>query len=466
MQTILSIDASIKPAQALVVQITDSDITILEQHFVPSDTEEALFQNLEALPKLISAQWTNAIIFVPGKDYVSLNLELPFKDPKQLGKVVRHEVQDIVPFELDSFTLHHKHVGSLNGHGEDIHVGLFPKLYVSTLLSKTRPVGLDPFIITTPAASLQGLYEFHGENLSENSAIVLEHADTIYLAIFIDKALVTDRSLTRAGQTSAQINSSIELAIKNAEDRYHRSIPILYHICEAPSPIFQPLSKRELKALSMSTLFPSVTRKASLVALMGSIFAQDYPAPAILTNFRTGEFTFTPSFAALISGLRDLLPYIATLILISFIGLFTWYLVRDHQIKTLQNALDSEIKKIIPDFHADPGNEADALQKLSTSLQDSLKVLGSPLAASPLDVLAAITEDISTVDGALTRRVSIKNGEARVEGTVPDYKTRDKVEASFKKHKSVFCSIKNESPSSSSKENARDFQIILRLCEQ
>lgn len=469
MQTVLSIDASVKPAQALVVQIRDKDVSILEQHFVPADSDEAFLQNLQELPKQIQTRWNNAILFIPGKDHMSLNLALPFKDDKQLNKVIGLEVQDQVPFDLDSFTVHHRHVGSLNGSGEDVHVGILPSSSLQTLLTSTKSAGLDPFIVSTPGSSLQGLYEFHGETLAENAAIVLEHPDTVYLGICIGKKLVLDRSLSRHNQNDSMLNASIELAIKNAEDRYHVVIPTVYHLSDDTTPTFVGIQDREVKTLSIATLFPHVTRKASVVALVGAVFAQDFPAPQILTNFRTGEFTYSPSLSALLNGFRSLLPYIATVLLIGLIGLGTWYTVRQHQISALQENLQGEILKVVPNFSAEPGQEAPTLDRMSAEVQNSLKEIGSPLIASPLDVLSTISEELAAIEGATTRRVTIRNGEARIEGTIPDskiYKTLEKLEAAFtKKHGKIFCKAKSETPGTGSRDNARDFQITLGLCE-
>ncbi len=468
MQNVLSIDASTNPAEALVVGIDGQNISVLEQHFCHATSDHDALSQLKEIISTIKTPWNNSILFLPGNDHISLNLSLPFGEGKQLSKIIEMEVQDVVPFEVDEFSLHHRHVGSLPDGDQDIHVALYPKSKLASVIEESRAAEVEPLIITTPGSALQGLYETHGESLEANTAVILEHPDTVYLGIIVGKKLISDRSLPRNAYSTAAsslINADIELAIRAAEERYGITFDTIYHFSDDTVPTLRSAPNRVVKQLSVLTLFPSIGKKVSPIALLGALFAQDFPAPQILSNFRTRDFAYAPRLSELKRGLSDLAPYLITLILVALVALFTWYWVRNHRIQTLRSTVVSEINSIIPDFSAPEGEEATALQKHASTLQDLLKDLGSPLASSPLDILSIISEDLASVDGVATTRITVKNGEVRIDGTVPNYKTLDRLESTFKRRKNIFCRVKNSAPSAGSRENTRDFQMTLGLCE-
>lgn len=469
MQTVLSIDASSNPAEALVVGIEGNELSILEQHFCPvHESSGGILSNLQEIISSIKTQWHNSILFLPGNHHVSLNLSLPFGEGKQLSKIIDMEVQDVVPFEVDDFALHHRHVGRLADGEQDVHVALYPKTNLASAIDHTRSADFEPLIISTPGSALQGLYEMHGESLEENATIILEHPDVVYLGIIIGKRLVSDRSLPRNAYSShatSLLNADIELAIRSSEERYGTGLTTIYHFADDTAPTLKVLPERSVKQLSVLTLFPAIGKKVSPIALFGALFAQDYPAPQILSNFRTRDFSYAPRLAELMRGLRDLAPYLITLALTALVAFGTWYGIRQHRIDAVRETIQNEVKAIIPDFSAPAGEEAATLQKRASDLQDLLKDLGSPLASSPLEILSIISEDLSSVEGVNTTRITVKNGEVRIDGTVPNYKTLDKLESTFKRRKNTFCKVKNGSPSSGARDNARDFQMVLGLCD-
>ena len=467
MQTVLSIDASTSPAEALVVGIDGRHLSVLEQHFCPAENIEAFIENLKELIASVKIACTNSILFLPGDNHLSLNLSLPFSEGKQLSKIIDLEVQDVIPFELTDFLLHHRHIRSHGQGEEDVHVGLFPKSTLSLVLKHSKEADFEPLIISTPGSALQGLYELHGENLAPNAAVVLEHSEITYLGIIIDKKLVLDRSLPRASYSSAasHMNADIELAIRAGEERYLCSLSMVYYISNDVNSNFLAAAGREVKKLSIMTLFPSISRKVSAVALLGSLFVQDYPAPKILSNFRSRNFAYTPRISELFKASRALIPYLLIVLLIITIGLLTTYFIRERRIEALRASLRNEISKEFPDFVTGDGSESEVLQKQSAGLEVLLKDLGSPLASSPLNILAQLSEDLSSVPSITTQRITIKNGEVRVEGTGPNYKAIEDLEKTLKRRKAVFCKVKNDSPASGSRDNARDYIISLGICE-
>src|SRR4051794_38157550 len=98
MQTILSIDASVTPARACVVEVSEGRVQLLEEHSGVLDLAPRAQQPVEApqvsdggaaaspvqevadtsgLPALLAAiktPYTNTVLLVPPPDYTSLNV--------------------------------------------------------------------------------------------------------------------------------------------------------------------------------------------------------------------------------------------------------------------------------------------------------------------------------------------------------------------------------------------------------
>lgn len=466
MESVLSIDASTSPAQAVVVGIDGTELSVIEHHFCPFESVEGLVERLRELEGVVRTKWTNCILFIRGEQHLSLNLSLPFKDSKQISRVVLPEVQDLVPFDLDEFHLAHRSVGTTQDGDSEVLVGIVPRSELESILPFLRDVSIDPLIVSTPSSALQGLFELHGAALEANSTVILEQGGMIYVGSFIKGTLISERILSRNSFVDPKAaNAEVELAIAAVEMKHSVPCPMVYILSEGGDPIVNSLPGRTIHPLSSITLFPNLNQRVSIIALLGALFAKDSTVQLPISNFRTGAFSYRPHMTEVRRGMKMLLPYLLALIFAAVACIGSWYGAREYKMNNLRNLMLEEIKTEIPSFNSTAGDETAALQKESTTLQSLLKELGSPLTASPLDVLAAVTEDVTSVGGVAVNRINIRNGEVRIEGTAPNYKTLDRLESTLKKRKNIFCRVKSDSPASGSRDNARDYQITIGICE-
>ena len=473
MDRILSIDASSSAVELVLLEVPHSadfkDIKIEQAVSIVPEQDETIASAIKRASLQIKKDWDDTVLFLHAASQSALNITMPFSDDKRLSKLIPSEVQDLVPFDTDEFIISYHNTGSINGSGQDIHISLCPREPVKQILDELKGTSAEPRIITTPTSGLQGLYEFFGTELETNSSICILTDEWTYLGFVIDKKLVSQRVLKRE-LFAEQVWGSVESAIRNVESRYETSIPILYRIIEAKKLSAENLTppanfRRKIKDLSLASLFPHLTSRVSLTALLGSVFGRSYTnTPKLLSDFRRGIFAYRPPLTEVIKGVRTLLPLILITLVTAVMALGGWYGAREYQIRSLRKTLSDTISESIPGFSAPFGQEAQRLNATTQGIQDSLKDLGSPLASPPLLVLAALSEDIKSVDGITVTRASIKNGEVKIDGSAPNYRTLNRLEVAFKKRKSLFCRIKTDNPGRTL-DNARDFQMVLTLCD-
>jgi hypothetical protein len=473
MEQILAVDASKNTIELVIVgldpaasKIPAETISIIETLQCEHSVDTSLAETLEAASKKLKNTWESTIVLLPGQGHLSMNVTMPFADSKKVAKLITAEVQDTLPITTDEFVIDFNHVGKVNGSGEDFHVGLYPVQTVAQLTSGLKDSTIEPRIITTPASALGGLYEIFPDELDSNAVVLYETTNWLYFSIILNGKLIGDRAVNMSLVSTAQCEGIIEAAIRSTEERYETTIQMIYRISDTiVEPRIQGIGNRTSKDLSMISLFPSARERVSLPALLAAIFVRSYPSPRILNNFRSGKFRFFPSVSYLKKACKSLSPYLFLLTLVLLLTFAGWYAAREYTIQSLQKEVTLLITKEIPNFKADPGSEAQALQLTSQGLQDSLKDLGSPLAAPPLNVLSALSEDLSSIEGITVSRVTVRNGEVKIDGTVPNYRNKERLEAILKKRKAVFCRIKTDTSSSSGRENGKDFQVTLTLCE-
>lgn len=464
MLNVLSIDTSVSPAQAIVVGVEENSIRVLEHHTIDLPETEWREQ-LKSVLNSIRTQWQNLVLFFSPKDVLSLNLSLPFKDTKSIEKIIDMEVQDVVPFELSDFILHHRHIRPLPEKGEDIHAALVANDRIAQMLSDTRACEVEPYIISTPGSALQGIYHLTGTSIADNSFIVLERTDKVVFAAFIDKKIVYERTIESSFYTGDNVEehlrSQILLSCAFIEKRYEVSIDDLYLIKEVEKSNLEELDGRKVSTILLHDFVPLVPQQVSAVALFGAIFGQDYPAPTILSNFRTREFAYSPRLNELAKALKALSPYIGMLVVTFLIGVGILYGARAYALSKGRQALLAEIHSKIPEFSAEPGAEAMTLQGKASELENSQ----STLTTSPLEILTILSEDLPTIPQIDLQKISIRNGKIRLEGSTPNYSTQEKLETLLNRKTKIFCGkIDNLSTSTGSRDNVREFQLEIKLC--
>lgn len=439
------------------------------------------------LHEVLSTPWTNAVLIIPPEDYLSLNLELPFSDQRNIGKILDLEVQDVVPFDVSEFLLQHTSIAPLAPGSFDVHVSIIPKTYIRRLLKACRSFGFEPLIISTPSSIAAALYYIAPDYFVKNSAIIVAQDPLYYVTSCFEGRIRSERVIRRSqpvpglaggsgprgGDSEENARQALLLELKMTvaatERRYRGQIECVYLVENTPlgwnpAALRQALG-RNVQTVNLAELGREI-QPATAMAGLGAVFAQDVDPPMILTNFRTREFSYLPPLKEVMAGLRLLLPLILSALMLLAVTMITVFYMRERHIGKLRSAMFEQIKAAMPDAEIDESTALQQLQRQNAALDEQLKDLGSPSSLSPLDVLLEISKDFPISSDTFLNQVGIRGNNVKLDGTAPDYAAVDRVEKALnKRKKSVYCRIKKDSGGLGAVAGSRSFSFEIWLCE-
>lgn len=496
MAPVLCIDISSSPAYGVLVEFTDKKVKIVEKHSqelgtlpLPSrDWEEnsepdssersdapeenggksEFAQNFQTLLNAFSHEWTRSLLIVPPHRSLALNLELPFGNAKSISKILELEVQDKIPFSTEEFLLSATPLGVLGAGQFDVHVGLTPRPYVSSLLSEVSSETFEPALITVPSSVLNAVHFLAPSYCSENSAVVYGRPEGLAISFTVNGEARTGRLIPLPapngipdGERLQKVYAEAKLALAACERRYNMTFDKVYLMGEvANSRALQQMLGRETEDLPIRDLIPNCPSEYSLAAL-GSVFAQDKSPPPLLNNLRTGDFAFRPQFRELISGLKRL-TFAATTTLVSVtLCLLLTYWIRDYRLTQLQDAMSTQVERIIPAADVSHGGELEFVQGLYGRLNAQLKEIGSATKISAAEALAQLAQDFRRFTSLEVSRLNVTGEIITIQGYAPNYGKVEEFQRRLGRKKDFYCDIGDKTTAAGSKKVGFDFRLTL-----
>ena len=462
---------------------TDTQDTSKEEQ-LRSAVLEAVTALREALGSL-RQEWTASTVIIPAHDHIALNLNLPFGDAKNLGKIVDLEVQDVLPFEINEFLVQYSTVGifeagtGITGAEEegktapfDVHVGVIPRSFVRNLLELCKASGLEPNILTVPSSAIAAVYHLGKDFFKANSAVIFNRGEEYSMAIFINGEVRVERALLASNIIPAQLEgrreddikhifTALKLMIASTERRYGTRIESVYLLGrDVKGSNLQQLFGRPLEGVQFRDVLKTSDPQVSIAAL-GAIFAKDETTLSPLSNFRTREFSFTPRFGEFLRALLGARRYMITATLALLIGIASIYGIRAYTITRTKNALLEQIKMVLPNFESSDEDLRMALATAEKKLSDELGVLSSPAKVSPLDALLEIMKLFPEGAGVILTSIKVNGTRVTITGNVPSISASESVSKALKVSKDFFSRV--EPPRTSPSGTKFNFTIEATL---
>lgn len=494
----LSVDLTTSPARLVVARFEGKELRVVESKDVElgpisfsaqtvnatspvnngnngdapgTPTETGYDQSAEKLKSAVRAlttPWYHSVVLMPSKDYLSLCLELPFSENRQINKVLGLEVQDIVPFDVNEFLLDHNVMGPVDGSLFDIHVGMVPRVEVKNVLELCKLAELDPHVLCVPVDVLSAPYVLAPHYFEANSAVIWAEHPNYLLAVSVNGKLRATRILNSAElgdalkpETRKGILQSIRLGIASEERRHKVTVEKVYLFGSAlqASEVQQTVG-RSVSEVTVQELVRGEQSTNSL-ATLGACFAE--PSKATQTvNFRSGEFAYRPQFAELLKGLQALLPHFVVAIAIGLITMASIYFLRQNEISELHNALKQQIQSSIPTLQLAPGEELSRLGTEVVAIEQQLKDLGSLSKLSALDALLELSKDLPATKEVNIFKLTIKEDRISIEGTANSYTAIEDMLKALKGKVGTYCGV--EQRQNTGFGSSKDFEIIVRVC--
>ncbi len=490
MQCILGVDISCQPCELTVSQVEGTQVEVLHRSVVSlpvfashellktpglvravgntqekavgaavnagaassEHAEESLGRNRDSVASSIAELrravqelpnvWTAVSIILPQNDFLSLNIDLPFADAKNLDRIIDLEVQDVVPFELEPFFVQYASLGaasdnpsalktSATGPQFDVHVGILPRVVVKNVLDIFKEVDLEPNILTVPSSAIGAVYQLAKEFLTTNSAIVYNRGDEYCIAVSINGEVRVERSVYASQILSAvspekrqenlqHIFTALKLILASAERRYGAKVEKVYLLGrQVKGANTHQLFGRPLEGLPLDDILKSSTGQVGISAL-GAVFAQDEATTAPLSNFRSREFSFTPRIAEFVRALLGTKRAVARSLIAVLVALAVVFGARSYLIRSYEQELISRIKRVIPSFPDQPERARENLMDAVNKVSEELGALGSRAKVTQPEAFIEVVKSIPTNGDIAVTSIRVSGVRIQISGNAAE----------------------------------------------
>ena len=170
-------------------------------------------EKLANMLEQINGTWSSAVVIVPSDDYMHLEVEMPFNDQKQLQKILHHEVQDQVPFDVSNF---HLMPGTITADGLNsyrVHVGIADREKVANLIANCKESGFEPIVVSPSCSVPAAIYALAPDYFADSSAVVWAEGPHYTITVRIDGEIKSQRvlmPLSRYSQNGSQESGTID----------------------------------------------------------------------------------------------------------------------------------------------------------------------------------------------------------------------------------------------------------------
>jgi len=424
--------------------------------------------------------WTSCAVILPQNEHLSLNLDLPFSDPKNLDRIIDLEVQDVVPFELDDFFVQYSPLGPLSttsarspsagDSNYDVHIGILPRIVVRNVLDICKAAGLEPNVLTVPSSAIGAAYQIAKDFFKENSAVVFNRGDEYTLAIYINGEVRVERSIYGSQLLSAHtlekreesfqhIFTAIKLLLASAERRYSTRIEKVYLLGrEVKAANSHQIFGRPLEGLPFKDILKTSDSQVGLAPL-STVFAFDEATKAPLSNFRSREFSFTPKLGEFLRALLGTRRYVVRALAALCITLIGIYVAREYALHSAESELTRQIRRVIPGFTSDTDKIRENLLKAENKLGEELATFGSRAKISPADAFIDLLKTLPESGEISITGVRVSDTRVQLTGETSEIAALERITNKLRDRRDVFQKVTS---SNRSRTNGR-FNVTIDI---
>ena len=493
MENILSLDISTNPIQSVVVAYDEKETKVVDSlsifllddeykaflsnlytnyHYQNQSTEITSnkflldqnlidrFANFQDFYKKYEANIINSVLVFEPESYFSLNVDMPFGQEKVLDQVLDIELQEYLPFELEGFIVSRKIIEKINETDFDINLALTKKHIIENSLEFCKQINFDPKFITTVSGALGG-FRYLRKNIEDQIFIAIRN-NRLYLNSFMNDKFRDDQIFDLGEDLDLdKLVSKIKMFLLSCESRYNDPVNKVNYVGNIDS-VKEIENKLGLQVIQEDIKFVKSDEQA--VAALAA-FSIINPDENLLVNFRVRNFSYNPYFKVIKEVAFKLWPYSLVLLLFGLFSFLGFYYFKERQIDTIRQYFKTEIASKISDLTFSPGSELTELFSYSSQIEQQLDNLVSASRYNPTDVFVVLTEELK--DAVKSEKmdlieVDIQGNEVRLQGTVINYRSVNKIEKILKKRKDVFCEVKADT--SSGRTVNKNFTFKLKLC--
>lgn len=431
------------------------------------EAREMLELSISELKRCISElpkTWSATSVILPQNDFLALNLDLPFADPRNLDRIIDLEVQDVVPFELEPFFVQYSSLGVSSEDAAatkggnplphfDVHVGLLPRALVRNVLNICKQAGLEPNVLTVPSSAIGAVFQLAKDFLgATNSAVVYSRGDEYCIAVYINGEVRVERSVYASQIIPASspekrredmqfIFTALKLILASTERRYGEKIEKVYLLGrQVKGSNAHQLFGKPLEGLPLGEILKSDDGQIGISAL-SAVFAQDEAIASPLSNFRSREFSFTPRIAEFIRALIGTKRSIIRAVVSVALAISIVYGARSYLISSYEDDLIARIRKVIPTFPDEPQRVKENLMSAVNKLSDELGAFGSRSKVTPADAFVEVVKSIPNNGDIAVTSIRVSGVKIQISGNAAELSPVEKFVKLLDSRKEIFSKV-------------------------
>jgi type II secretion system protein L len=394
-------------------------VSVVQRQFGKSELLDTFVRSFATDAELVgvlrerAGAWADAKIVssIPGRFFSQRTLTLPFADRKRIEKALPFEVEDLVPFGLDTVVLDHLTLGSGTKKEAETQVlcMMLPKTVLRRHLDLLAGAGIDPQVIVPSFAGLSAAASLMPATIGQ---ILLCGSDLCYRP---DGALKALRSISTEAPTGGfrHVLQSLETEHKQKVER----AVLLIDDAAARAVLVE-------SGLAGEAVTPEINgKKATDPVSFGIALLDDM-------NFRSGDFAYHLADEGARRRRRTVIiaGAVAALLLIANIG------VKFSIVRSGYGKLDAEIKEVYRQTFPDGKPSADPVRQMRDKLNEAKKrfgVLGS--GTSALDVMKVVTDGIPKEVRVGFTEFVLEGDRLKLQGEASSFEAVDKIKAELQK---------------------------------
>ncbi len=407
----LKIDNGIVAVSIVQKDLRKKDLVESFSQACASDAELAEFLRGRA------KDWADAKIVssIPGRFFTQRVVQFPFSDRKRVEKALPFELEDAVPFDLDTMIVDHVVIDpGTSGKGEEQKEAqvlgiLLPKEILKKHLELLASAGIDPEVVVPSYIGLEALSPM----INADGCSILACGSDICLRR--GGSIRAFRSFSASDATAGIRHTMQALEIEQKERVERACLLCPDHDSQA---LFADLGIGiEEVAAEFGGKRPADPLSLGL-ALLEHV------------NFRQREFAYRVVDESVRRKKRAVITAAALAAALFCINIG----VKVYTIETRYNKLENEILAIYRQAVPDAKVVADPVRQLRSNLEDARKKYGVlATGTSVLDAMKAINDGVPKEIRVSFQEFNLENDRIRLQGDAPSFEAVDKIKAELQK---------------------------------
>jgi general secretion pathway protein L len=453
-------------------QASEDDLENATDDALAADENTDLIIDHPLLVEMTTADSTFAV--VRGDNVLFHSVSLPFDDPKKVDQVLPFQLQDIVPFDIDSFVIDSTALKKQPSGNFEFLTSIIPEKEVASALGTLSQIGADPKVLTARCASLVGYKNVFPEQLKGSFMLLYTAVDFCAIAVYIDDNLKLLREIylpiaSHWPDIARQLRCSVGRLCRDAEVSIDNCFVLgrglsLESIGQGLNMRTQRLDLREIAELD-----PGIEINLDEVAWALGVFADETQRNRkhrARFNFRRGPYAYRPLLQSLVNAFRDQVFYLLlfAVLLIAWAGssFFTTYSLRTE----LDQRIAAEIQSVLPGESAPKGSEASFMEQQIEDLEADLLAFGSLSSLTPLNSLKELSNAIDRSINIEVDSIQIDRDRLELKGTVSDYKAVGRLNGLLEARADRFCEVTVDTKEQAFGSKRVKFSADIILCKE